>query len=210
MELGIVGIIIAIAVLAVSITFHEFMHGFVAYKLGDDTAKYSGRLTLNPIAHIDPFLTVLLPLLLLLLGAPPFGAAKPVPFNPSRLRNGETGMAMVALAGPLTNFVLAAFVGIWMQIFVLPPVVANIFLYFVIINLAFFVFNLIPFPPLDGSRALYVLAPEPVRQLMRTIESAGLLGIALFIFVGFQFIAPPLGEAVSILTEFLTGVVIPF
>lgn len=201
--MSIFAILILIAVLAISITFHEFMHGYVAYKLGDDTAKHSGRLTLNPLAHIDPFLTVLLPLMLALSGLPPFGAAKPVPFNPSRLRNGETGMVMVALAGPLTNLALAAIVGFITQVVVLPPALFAIAGYFVIINLAFFVFNMIPFPPLDGSRVLYVLAPEPVRQVMRTIEASGLIGVGLFILATFTFLSPLLTRAIQILLLWL-------
>lgn len=196
-------IVIILIVLAVSVTLHEFMHGFVAYRLGDDTAKLSGRLTLNPLKHIDPFMTVILPVMLALLGAPPFGAAKPVPFNPSRFRNGETGLAMVAFAGPLTNLVLAAFVGFLTQVLVLPDLAMNIASLFIIVNLAFFVFNMIPFPPLDGSRLLYVLAPEPVRRFMASIESTGLLGVALFILVGFPFISPLLGNAINVLLRWL-------
>lgn len=207
MDAGVVfEIVIIVLILGVSITFHEFMHGFMADRLGDNTARLSGRLTLNPLKHIDPFLTVAMPILLYLAGAPPFGAAKPVPFNPSHLRNGETGMVMVALVGPLTNFALALFGGAGIRLLGWPNLLSEILLLFVIVNLAFFVFNLIPFPPLDGSRALYVLAPEPVRQFMRTIESTGLLGVALFIFIGFPFISPIMSNAISILTEAITGV----
>ncbi|MEX0749127.1 MAG: site-2 protease family protein [Candidatus Saccharimonadales bacterium] len=207
MDIGVIGeIITIIAILAVSITTHEFMHGFIADRLGDDTARLSGRLTLNPLKHVDPFLTVAMPLFLHLAGLPPFGAAKPVPFNPSRLRNGETGMVMVSLAGPLTNLVLALLGGAVVRLMGAPSVAFDVMMLFVIVNLAFFIFNLIPFPPLDGSRALYVLAPEPVRQLMRTIESTGLLGVAVFIMVGFRFIGPFMGSAIGILTEVITGV----
>lgn len=196
-------IAVIIVVLAVSITFHEFMHGYVAFRLGDDTAKLSGRLTLNPLKHIDPFLTVLMPVILFLIGAPPFGAAKPVPFNPSRFRNGETGLAMVALAGPLTNLVLAAVAGFITQLVDLPMIAMEITSLFIVVNLAFFVFNMIPFPPLDGSRLLYVLAPDSVRRFMGTIENTGLLGVALFIMVGFPFISPILGAAIELLLQWL-------
>ncbi len=209
MEIGVFGIVVILATLAVSVTLHEFMHGYIAYQLGDNTAKHSGRLTLNPLSHVDPFLTVALPLILAVLGAPPFGAAKPVPFNPSNFRNGETGLAMVALAGPLTNLVLAAIAGAIFQILGLNPLVgslAGVLQLFIVVNLAFFVFNMIPFPPLDGSRVLYVLAPEPVRRVMQTIESTGLLGVGIFIFVGFPLISPLLGNAIAILSEWLTGV----
>ena len=110
MEQEIIYILSVIGVVLVSMTLHEAMHGFMAFYLGDDTAKLQGRLTLNPIKHIDPFLTILLPVLLALSGGPVFGGAKPVPFNPARVKYDEFGAALVALAGPLTNLVLA-FVG---------------------------------------------------------------------------------------------------
>ena len=199
-------IAIVLATLAVSVTLHEYMHGYVAYKLGDNTAKLSGRLTLNPLAHVDPFATVLLPIMLAIIGLPPFGAAKPVPFNPSHLRNGETGLVMVSVAGPLTNLVLAAIGGVLFQILPISFFTLTVLPWFILLNLAFFVFNMIPFPPLDGSRILYVLAPEPVRRFMNTIESMGLIGIGLFIFIGFPFIGPFLGAAISVLSRWLTGV----
>ncbi len=198
-------VFIIIAILAISITFHEFMHGYIAYKLGDDTAKFSGRLTLNPIKHIDPFLTVLMPIMLYFIGAPPFGAAKPVPFNPSRLRNGETGMVMVALVGPLTNLVLALLAGAILRLVAWPVLIFDILMLFILVNLAFFIFNLIPFPPLDGSRALYVLAPEPVRRVMSNIEGTGLIGVAIFILVAYRFIAPVIANAIDILMQIITG-----
>src|SRR5690606_27774381 len=107
MEIDVTYIIVVIGVVLVSMTLHEAMHGFMAYFLGDDTAKLQGRLTLNPIKHIDPFLTLLLPVMLALIGAPVFGGAKPVPFNPARVRYDEWGSALVAIAGPLTNLLLA-------------------------------------------------------------------------------------------------------
>ena len=106
-DINLLQIGIVLGVILFSMTLHEAMHGFVAYFLGDDTAKLEGRLTLNPIKHIDPFLTILLPLMLAIVGAPIFGGAKPVPFNPNRVRYEEWGAAFVALAGPLTNFILA-------------------------------------------------------------------------------------------------------
>lgn len=166
--------LVLLAVL-LSMTLHEAMHAFSSYWLGDDTAKLSGRLTLNPLSHIDPFATVLLPLLLAAIGAPPFGAAKPVPFNPERVRYGEFGAAIVGLAGPFTNLVLA-FVGYTILAFTgIGEGVWNLFLQtFVIVNLAFFVFNMIPIPPLDGSRALYAIAPDGVRALMAQMEQFGI------------------------------------
>lgn len=205
----IISILVILATLAVSVTLHEFMHGYVAYQLGDNTAKFSGRLTLNPLSHVDPIATVALPIFLYLFTPfPPFGAAKPVPFNPSNFRNGETGLAMVALAGPLTNFVLAAIGGAVFQVAAVPlgGSLASILQLFILVNLAFFVFNMIPFPPLDGSRLLYVFAPEPVRRVMQTIESGGLFAIGIFIFIGLPVISPLLGRSIAVLSEWLTGV----
>ena len=174
-----------LGVILVSMTLHEAMHGFVAYFLGDDTAKMQGRLTLNPIKHIDPFLTIILPVLLAIAGGPIFGGAKPVPFNPARVRYEEWGAALVALAGPLTNFILAfvAF-GIY-ALMGLPQsgLVAEVILIFVYVNLGFFVFNMIPIPPLDGSRVLYALAPEFVRRGMEAIERFGIIFILLIVLV---------------------------
>src|SRR5690606_7737751 len=131
-------------------------------------------------SHIDPFSTVLLPLLLALSGLPPFGAAKPVPVNFNRLKYDEFGMAMVAVAGPLTNLVLAATGGLVLQFAVQSGVVADVIALFVQVNISFFVFNMIPFPPLDGSRVLYAVAPEPLQNFMGYIESLGLMAIVLF------------------------------
>jgi len=107
MNIDILYIAIVIVAILLSMTLHEAMHAFMSYWLGDDTAKVLGRLTLNPIKHIDPFLTIILPVMLALVGAPIFGGAKPVPFNPQNVRWGEWGAALVALAGPLTNLVIA-------------------------------------------------------------------------------------------------------
>jgi len=199
----ITGIVVLLASLVISITTHEFMHGFVAFKLGDDTARLSGRLSLNPLKHIDPFLTILMPIMFYLIAGFPIGAAKPVPFNPSRLRNGETGMAMVGLAGPLTNLGLAVFVGLWTRFLPVVPEISQYFELFVLLNVGLFVFNLIPFPPLDGSRVLYALAPDGVRDFMRQIESFGLLGVVLFIFLLFPVISPVLSRIIISITTFL-------
>lgn len=187
MEGTIATIVITIGVILVSMTIHEAMHGFVAYWLGDDTAKDEGRLTLNPIKHIDPFLTIILPVMLAILGGPIFGGAKPVPFNPNRVRYGEWGAALVAFAGPLSNFILA-FLAFGLMVLLGYGTTGNglmlggglvgtILQYFVVINLGFSVFNMLPIPPLDGSRVLYALAPEFVRRGMEALEQAGLLVI---------------------------------
>ena len=189
-------VIITLLVILVSMTIHEAMHAFMGYFLGDQTAKAEGRLTLNPIRHIDPFLTILLPLTLLVLGAPVFGGAKPVPFNPHKVRFGEWGIALVAIVGPLTNLVLAfTFFGIGVSLgfvdkFGFSPSLIGVTLQaFVFVNLGFFAFNMIPIPPLDGSRVLSALAPDFVRNFMRQVEQYGLVIIMALVMVGSPFIS---------------------
>ena len=184
-------VIIVIFVILLSMTLHEAMHAFMGYWLGDDTAKLQGRLTLNPIKHIDPFLTLLLPIMLALIGAPIFGGAKPVPFNPDRVRYNEWGAALVALAGPFTNFIIAflaygvaVLIGQPIDFTATPQDLTGLILYTtVFVNLGFFVFNMLPIPPLDGSRVLYALAPEFVRRIMETIERFGLIFIFALILI---------------------------
>lgn len=185
-------IVVILGIILLSMTLHEAMHGFVAYYLGDDTAKREGRLTLNPIKHIDPFLTILLPLLLAITpGAPIFGGAKPVPFNPNRVRYDEWGAALVALAGPLTNFVIAfVLFGIYALMGAPAGLGGQILILAVTINLGFFIFNMIPLPPLDGSRVLYALAPEFVRRGMEVIERYGII----FVFLIVLLASPVIGQ----------------
>ena len=189
-------VITTLLVILVSMTIHEAMHAFMGYFLGDQTAKAEGRLSLNPIRHINPFLTILLPLVLLMLGAPVFGGAKPVPFNPHKVRFGEWGVALVAIVGPLTNLVLAfTFFGIGVSLgfvdkFGFSPSLIGVMLQtFVFVNLGFFAFNMIPIPPLDGSRVLYALAPDFVRGFMRQVEQYGLVIIMVLVMVGSPFIS---------------------
>ena len=189
-------VIITLLVILVSMTIHEAMHAFMGYFLGDQTAKAEGRLSLNPIRHIDPLLTILLPLILLMLGAPVFGGAKPVPFNPHKVRFGEWGVALVAIVGPLTNLVLAfTFFGIGVSLgfvdkFGFSPSLIGVTLQtFVFVNLGFFAFNMLPIPPLDGSRVLYALAPDFVRGFMRQVEQYGLVIIMALVMVGSSFIS---------------------
>lgn len=189
-------VVITLLVILVSMTIHEAMHAFMGYFLGDQTAKAEGRLSLNPIRHIDPLLTILLPLILLMLGAPVFGGAKPVPFNPHKVRFGEWGVALVAIVGPLTNLVLAfTFFGIGVSLgfvdkFGFSPSLIGVMLQtFVFVNLGFFAFNMIPIPPLDGSRVFYALAPDFVRGFMRQVEQYGLVIIMALVMVGSPFIS---------------------
>ena len=187
----IVHIGIVLGVILLSMTLHEAMHAFMGYFLGDDTAKAQGRLTLNPIKHIDPFMTILLPVILALTpGAPIFGGAKPVPFNPNRVRYGDWGAALVAIAGPLTNFVIAflAFgIGVLSGVItsqgVETTLVGQIIMLTMSVNLGFFVFNMLPIPPLDGSRVLYALAPETVRRGMEMVERYGVMVVFAIVLI---------------------------
>ena len=176
---ALIGAIIVLAIILSSMILHELAHGLVAYWLGDTTAKEDGRLTLNPLKHIDPYMSVALPMVLYLIGAPVFGGAKPVPVNSHNLKGREWGMALVALAGPLTNFVLA-FVGFLVFRFAGQSEIAWTF---VSINLGFMIFNLLPIPPLDGSRVLYALAPDGVREVMMRMENYGVFVIYGLILV---------------------------
>lgn len=190
-------VLVVLGLILISMTLHEAMHAFVGYWLGDDTAKLEGRLTLNPIKHIDPFLTILLPLTLAILGAPIFGGAKPVPFNPARVRHDEWGAAMIAAAGPLTNLLLAFIsFGVWVVVG-LPTegIWALIIQAAIYVNLGFFIFNIIPLPPLDGSRVLYALAPEFVRRGMEMIERQGLILVFILVLVASPVIGLFIGSA---------------
>jgi Zn-dependent protease len=203
-------IVIVLAVILLSMTLHEAMHAFMGYWLGDDTAKLQGRLTLNPVKHIDPFLTLLLPLMLALIGAPIFGGAKPVPFNPDRVRFAEWGAALVAIAGPLTNL-LIAFVVFGISVVIGKPVdlfsaasgVDGLLLQtMVLVNLGFFAFNILPIPPLDGSRVVYALAPEFVRRIMETIERFGIIFVFILVFV----FSRQIGIVLMSIIQFFLGV----
>jgi Zn-dependent protease len=198
-NIDIVYILVVLAIILVSMTLHEAMHGFMAYFLGDDTAKREGRLTLNPIKHIDPFLTILLPLFLALAHQPIFGGAKPVPFNPDRVKYDEWGAALVAIAGPLTNLVIA-FVLFGIYVLIGMPssgTIALILTTGVMVNLGFFVFNIIPIPPLDGSRVLYALAPEFARRGMEVIERYGIVVIFLIVMLASSFISTYMIAAIN-------------
>ncbi len=170
----------------IAMTVHEFAHGWVAYRLGDSTAKYSGRLTLNPLAHIDPFWTLLLPLLLFVStsGHFVFGAAKPVPINYYALRNPKKGIIWIGLSGPLANFILAFFLSIILRFFSLSVVVNLIISNLIAINVVLGVFNLIPLPPLDGSRIIMGLLPESLSRKYSLIEPYGFILVIALLWMG--------------------------
>jgi Zn-dependent protease len=198
-------IIIFLASLIVSLAIHEAMHAYVAHSLGDHTAHEEGRLTLNPLKHIDMMTSVLLPFMLILVHLPPIFIAKPVPFNPMNLRHGEFGVALVGIAGPFTNLALAILASMVIHaggLAVGTPVYDALRL-FLMINVSFFVFNMIPFPPLDGSRLLYAFAPDPVRRVMESIESMGFAAIIVFFLLLVTFIGPVIANITTSISFFL-------
>jgi Zn-dependent protease len=206
--MDIVSIAIVLLVILLSMTLHEAMHAFMGYFLGDDTAKLEGRLTLNPIKHIDPFLTILLPVMLAVAGGPIFGGAKPVPFNPQRVRYDEWGAALVALAGPLTNFVIA-FLLFGVYVLIGAPssgLAAQVLITAVTVNLGFFIFNMIPIPPLDGSRVLYALAPEFIRRGMEAMERFGILIVFGIVLLAGQTISLFMSAALSFFLELFSHI----
>lgn len=184
--------LIFLAVLAPSVILHEVSHGVVAERFGDSTARRQGRITLNPLVHIDPIGTVVLPAILALTGAPVFGWAKPVPVVPGNLRKPTIDMAIVALAGPLTNFALAMIAGRLL----LPLTagwVAVVLWAFAYVNVILAAFNLLPVPPLDGSRVLPVVFGDTGRKILTAIEPYGMLlvfGILLVPALSAFFLAP--------------------
>ena len=181
-------LVIVIIIVVGSVILHELAHGIAAYWLGDRTAKEAGRLTFNPLKHIDPFMSILVPVVLYMLNAPVFGGAKPVPVNYRNLKWREWGMALVAFAGPFTNF-LIAFIAFLIghftgAIYYLQGDLAYlVWSEIIYINLGFMIFNLIPIPPLDGSRILYAIAPDTVRNILATIEPYGIIIVYILILL---------------------------
>lgn len=174
-----------------SAILHEYLHGWMADRLGDPTAKHMGRLTLNPVAHIDLWGTVLLPLFLILAtgGSFVFAYAKPVPYNPYNLKDQKWGPALVALAGPSANLLIAVVFGLLMRsgIFIQMN---NILSIIVLINILLAVFNLVPIPPLDGSKILFAVLPARYHHVAATLEQYGIFILLFFLFFGFWLIQP--------------------
>ncbi len=200
-----VQILIHLMILFFSIIVHEVSHGYAALRSGDPTAKYSGRLSLNPLRHIDPFGTVILPILLILMGSPfLIGWAKPVPINPYYLSNPKRDMAKIGAAGPLSNLGLAIVFAIIFRI-TGTGLLSYFILYAVFINLLLFLFNLIPVPPLDGSRIVAGFLPHEAYERYMRITPYGFIIVFALFFLLFNSVLIP---AVRLMCSLLTGVVI--
>jgi Zn-dependent protease len=199
-----VDFIFQIAILIMCIVVHEVAHGTAANLLGDPTAKYEGRLTLNPIKHLDFFGSILVPFFAYTLGGFIFGWAKPVPYNPYNLRPGRWSEAMVAGAGPLVNIVLAIIFGLLLRLGVSGGWASTEFIQItslvVFINLLLAIFNLIPIPPLDGSKLLYALFPDKLYKIRGVFERYGLLLVILFIFLAWELVSPVVFYMFSLIT----------
>ncbi len=194
-----------IGALLISLGLHEAMHAFAAHKLGDQTAYEQGRLTLNPFKHVDVITTVLLPLVMMLLHLPPILIAKPVPLDTTQVRYGEYGSALVALAGPFTNLALAAIASLAIRVGLITGsgVPAHATLIFILVNVSLFVFNMLPIPPLDGSRLLYAFAPEPLQRFMAQIEALGFVFLLFILLTLSRFISPLLSTLNNDILRFL-------
>ncbi len=188
---------------------HEVAHGFMADKEGDPTAKLAGRLSLNPIKHIDPLGTIILPLLLVITNAGfLFGWAKPVPYNPNNFRNRKRGTLLVASAGVIMNLIIAGVFAILIRF--LPSMTflsaemassfLNISVSIVLINILLAIFNLLPIPPLDGSRILFTLLPARFRDYEHLLERYSLMFVILFIIFGWKYILPVIYTVFSLFT----------
>lgn len=180
-----------------SVVVHELAHGLAARHYGDHTAEYEGRLTLNPIKHLDPIGSILVPLILFFTNAGVvFGWAKPVPYNPYNLRPGRWSEAAVAAAGPASNLIIASTFAILFR-FGLGAGFGDAFLHItaliVSINLLLMIFNLMPIPPLDGSKLLFALFPDNIYKFRNFFERYGLVLVLVFIFFVWQFVSPVVG-----------------
>lgn len=203
-----------IIILIFSVVIHEVSHGYAALVLGDDTAKRAGRLTLNPLKHLDPFGSFLLPFFSYLVGGFIFGWARPVPYNPYNLQNKKWGPALVGIAGPAANISLAVIFGFLLRIVpqlasILPAAFIFNFMsiasVIVLLNLVLAFFNLVPIPPLDGSKILFAVLPYKWYDLQVFLEQYGFVLLLFFIFFFSQWLAP----VVLFSFRFITGT-LPF
>ncbi len=186
-----------------SAIIHEYAHGWAADQMGDPTARHAGRLTLNPLAHIDMWGTILMPVLLLLIsgGSFLFAYAKPVPYNPYNLSNLKWGPALVGVAGPLANLTAALFFGLLVRFLDIGPFTSLLGI-IVYANLLLMVFNLVPIPPLDGSKILFAILPDSMENLKINLERYGFIILLIFIFYFFQVIVPIISWLFTLITGY--------
>ncbi len=195
--------IFSILILIFSVIVHEVSHGYAAYLQGDNTAKYAGRLTLNPLKHLEWFGSFLLPVMSYFLGGFIIGWAKPVPFNPYNLRNQRWGEAIVAFAGPFANICIALFFGLLVRFNTLSGM-GDSYIYIVglivLINLVLATFNLVPIPPLDGSKILFSVLPYSMRNVRTFLEQNSIYILIFFVFFLWKFLLPVVSYEFTLLT----------
>lgn len=197
--------IFSLIVLLFSVMIHEIVHGSVANLLGDPTAKNAGRLTLNPLKHLDPFGSIILPFILLIIKSPfIIGWAKPVPVNPYNFRNPKRSIIKVAIAGPAANFLLSIFFGLLIRFSFLPAQFLSLFSVIVFINLLLGLFNLLPISPLDGFNFFFNLLPDGFWKLKDTLQQYGIFILVFFIIFGFTFLIIPVRFFYYLITGMLS------
>lgn len=195
--------VLSIAILIFSVVVHEVSHGYAAQALGDPTARLAGRLTWNPVKHLDMVGSIVVPLVTWITGGFVFGWAKPVPYNPYNLRAGRWSEAYVAAAGPLSNFALALIFGTLVRFGDnLPESVLGVFALVVLVNITLGIFNLLPIPPLDGSKILFAVLPPHLMRIRDMLERYGFVIVLLFILFLWQVLTPVIG----FLFRFATGI----
>lgn len=194
-------VILFIIFLVFSLSVHEAVHAYVARALGDTTAGEAGRITLNPLKHIDLYTTVLLPIITLLIVGAPLLVARPVPIDQDQLRFEEFGAALVAIAGPISNFLLAVAAISLFKVGIIGASLAPAVVLFVKLNIGLFVLNMLPVPPLDGSRLLYAFAPQPLQRIMEQLEQSGIAMIVLLVLL----LSPVLSPLLLYLNQLLYG-----
>ncbi len=192
--------IFSIVILIMSVVVHEVSHGYMAYYFGDLTAKMSGRLTLNPLKHLDMFGSIIIPTIAYLTTGFIFGWAKPVPYNPYNLRNVKVAEPMVALAGPLANFSIALVFGLLLRFGVVPINLSNPVGLIVLINIVLGTFNLVPIPPLDGSKILFGILPYNMMSVRTFLERNYFWLIFIFVFFVWKFFIPLIYLLFSLIT----------
>lgn len=216
-------VIISILCFVPAIVFHEMAHGFAAWRLGDPTAKRQGRLSVNPLNHIDPFGTVILPGIMMLAGGPVFGYAKPVPYNPSYFKNPKTGDVIVGLAGPLANLLMAVLAAVvsWLLYPTAQSLVLGneVFLYFyalflpmfALINLYLMFFNVIPIPPLDGSSIIALFVPRKyMRQYYQVQRYAFPILMVVLVLLPYLFHINPVGAYLDVTAGTVANLLFPY